>query len=71
MSKAEIAIEDIHALMQNRRAINRLPLEDIIWTENGKPIHIDKKIIEDWDLTGLTNIDFIDSGRYKDKTMKE
>jgi hypothetical protein len=63
--KVEIAIEDVYALIQNRSAINKLPFEDIIWTEKGKPIPIDEKVVEDWCYTGLNNIDFISTGRYK------
>jgi hypothetical protein len=71
MKKVEIAIEDVYDLMQKRQAINKLPLEDIIWTEKGKPIPIDKKVRDDWDFTGLNNIDFISSGRYREKTLVE
>ena len=67
MSKFEIAIEDVRAMQLRREEINRLPLEEIIWTEGGVPVSIDKKTIEDWRFVGLNNIDFITSGEYKEE----
>ena len=63
--KTKISIQEVVDLNARLRAINRLSLEDIIWTLNGKPIPIDKKTIEEWDFTGLSNADFIISGAYK------
>jgi hypothetical protein len=56
-----IAIEEVLAITKRRQEINKIPLRHIIWTKDETPIDIDRKTIEDWDFTGLSNIDFITS----------
>ena len=60
-----IAIEDVYRMLRERRAINSLALDKIIWTKGGKDIAIDPKVTEAFELTGLNNIDFISSGYYR------
>jgi predicted ATP-grasp superfamily ATP-dependent carboligase len=60
-----IAIEEIREMQKRRNEINKLDLCDIIWTENNEEVKIDSKVIEDFELTGLNNIDFITSNYYK------
>lgn len=60
-----ITIEEILAIQKRRREINNLPLNQIIWTKNGEPIRPNRKRVKDWELTGLTNIDFVTSGEYE------
>ena len=57
-----IAIEEVFALQKRREEINRFSLNQIIWTKNGEPLRPDRAKIDSWELTGLTNIDFVTSG---------
>jgi hypothetical protein len=62
MSKKLIQIEEIQSIVSRCSEINKLDLSEIIWTENGNELHIDSKIIEAFEYTGLSNMDFITSG---------
>lgn len=57
--KVVIRIEEVVRLQSRRRRINQYNLHDILWTKNGKQIQFPKDVLDDWDFTGLTNIDFI------------
>jgi hypothetical protein len=57
-----IAIEKIFDIQKQREEINRILLREIIWTKGGNPITPDRKKIDAWELTGLTNMDFVLSG---------
>ena len=55
----QIAIEYVQWLMEEKSKINRVPLEDLEIFENGMKLNIPKKVIDDFDFTGLSNVDFI------------
>ena len=57
----QIAIEYINWLTEERAKINRMDLDDIEFFENGMKLDIPKKVIEDFEYTGLNNVDFITS----------
>ena len=59
-----VYVEEIKGAVLRRQQINRVMLDKITFIENGKVLHIDKSVIEHWELTGLNNIDFITSGAY-------
>jgi len=59
-----IDLEEIRELVKRRKEINSIPLEKIEWFEDGKPVKIDKRIVENFLITGLNNIDFITSNYY-------
>lgn len=61
----KVAIEYIKWLQGERAKINRAELEDIEFFENEMKLVIPKKVIEDFEFTGLNNIDFITSNFYK------
>jgi hypothetical protein len=61
----KIAIEEIMAISERRGQINHLSLDEIIWTENGIEVDVPQERIDQWDLGGLNNFDFITSGFYK------
>ena len=65
MGKVIIAIEEVQQLQDRRREINRPLLKDITWTKNGKPLKFPKEVIQEFEFTGLNNIDFIDGELYK------
>ena len=67
MGKVFVTIEDVLRIQKERSAINRLKFENIVWTKNGKAIHIDPMVKDDWLLCGLNNCDFITSNYYKKK----
>ena len=67
MIKQQIAIEYVKELDKKRQEINNIKFEQIEWTENGKVIAIPKKIIDEFNFCGLSNIDFITIGIYKIK----
>ncbi|KKL48192.1 hypothetical protein LCGC14_2327930, partial [marine sediment metagenome] len=55
----KVAIEYVEWLMDEKSKINRVALEDLELFENGMKLDIPKKIIDDFDFTGLSNVDFI------------
>ena len=60
-----IAIEYIKALQEQRAYINRLDLAQIDFYEDGKKLDIPQKAVDDFPLTGLSNVDFVLAGYYK------
>ena len=63
--KTRVDIEDVLRLQQKQAEINKLEFKDIEWYKNGEKIEIDQKIIDQFDFTGMNNIDFIISGYYE------
>ncbi|CAG7581206.1 MAG: hypothetical protein SLAVMIC_00727 [uncultured marine phage] len=63
--KVSISIEEIQELHKRMREINSHDLSDIEFTEDGIPIDIDPKIIEQFKFCGLNNKDFIMTDFYK------
>lgn len=55
----KIAIEYVRWLMEEKSKINRVALKDIELFENGMKLDISRKVIDDFDFTGLSNVDFI------------
>jgi len=55
----KLAIEYVEWLMEEKSKINREKLSDIELFENGMKLDISQNVIDDWDFTGLSNIDFI------------
>ena len=64
MAKTIVHIEHIKEMQKQRERINKPLLDDIEFYENGKLLHIDKRLINKFIFTGLSNIDFITSGYY-------
>jgi hypothetical protein len=62
-----IDIEKIRALREELRAFNRLPLDEVEFYENGKPMNIPPSIVEEFKFTGLNNADFIDTEFWKEQ----
>lgn len=54
-----VNIEDVMRIIEERRAINSIPFRDIEWYENNEKLEIDEEILEEFEMTGLNNIDFI------------
>jgi len=63
----KVAVEYIRWLMEERAKINKMELQDIEFFEEGMKLEISQKIIDDFKFCGLNNIDFINSGFYKEK----
>ncbi len=55
----KIAVEYVEWLMEEKSKINRQKLSDIELFENGMKLDIPQKVIDDFDFTGLSNVDFI------------
>ena len=66
MTNVYIAVEDVKALKREIDAINALPFDQIIFTENGEAIEIDEEDRRRWEFIGLNNIDFVTGNHYKD-----
>jgi len=62
-----VDIEKVRWIMDERRKINIVRLEDIEWYENDKKINIPEEVVDDFSSIGLNNIDFITSGAYLKK----
>jgi hypothetical protein len=68
---AVLSIEYVKELIKKRQEINKLNLDEIIWTENGNIILFNPEAIEHFMFTGLNNIDFISTGYYKEAMKRE
>ncbi len=63
----QIRVSEIRQLQNRLREINSNEISNIDFLDdNGLPIQIDQKNIDDWKFTGLNIIDFIDSNFYID-----
>ena len=62
----KVTVEYIRWLQAERANINKTPLDEIDFYENGKRLIISSKIIDDFKFIGLTNIDFILTEYYKE-----
>lgn len=65
--KKEIAVEEVWRIHEERWAINRLKFSNIIWTYQGKPLDIPRELLDDYELIGLNNCDFITSSYLPNK----
>ncbi len=57
----EIAVEEVIRIHEERWAINKHSFGNIVWTYQGKPLDIPKQLLEDFEMCGLNNMDFITS----------
>ena len=57
-----VDVEDVLALYDERKRINQCPLRDIEWYEKGVKLTYSETILRGWQLTGLSNVDFIVCG---------
>ena len=55
----KIAVEYVNWLAEERSKINQQKLGDIELFENGMKLDIPQKVIDDFEFTGLSNVDFI------------
>ena len=62
-----VKIEYVKWLKDELRKINSVPLNTITWIEDEKVVGVDAQVVEDFDLSGLSNVDFIMTGEYKRK----
>jgi hypothetical protein len=58
----KVDLEEIELIMKMRKRINEVLLSEIEWYENGEKLDINKEEIEDFEFTGLNNIDFVTTG---------
>jgi len=65
-----IAVEYVKWLMEEKSKINRVALSDLEIFENGMKLDIPKKVIDEFDFTGLCNVDFILSD-FRDRVEDE
>ena len=63
--RTRIDIELIDAVQAFRRYIHKLALSEIDFYENGEKLDIPEELVDEFELTGLNNIDFITTGYYK------
>jgi hypothetical protein len=63
----KVSIESIRAMEEFRKSINTVQIHEIEWTLGGRVIEIDPHLIDEFEFTGLSNIDFITTGAYKDE----
>ena len=55
----KVEIEKVIEMLIHRKEINKVDLSEIEFYRRGKKIGIKKSIIDDWNFTGLHNLDFI------------
>lgn len=63
----EVAVEYIRWLQAERKKVNEVELEDIVFFEDGMKLDIPKKVVSDFIFCGLNNTDFIISGAYLER----
>lgn len=67
MQNLTVSIEGVLQMKELMTIINSYPLTNIDWiAENNEIVKIDKNTIEEFLYTGLSNIDFITTGFYKE-----
>jgi len=54
----EVDIEELERVLLYIKKINKQKLDDITWTLRGVVHPIPKDHIEEWEFTGLNNVDF-------------
>ena len=68
----QIRVSEIKQLKNRLREINDNDISNIdLLDDNGLPIQIEQKNIDDWKFTGLNITDFIDSNFYIDGFTEE
>ena len=56
----KVNINTISQMKKYLARINQIPLENIVfYTKDNKIISLSQSEIDDWDFTGLSNVDFI------------
>lgn len=55
-----VKIEKVLDLLRQLEEINSYPLQQIHWIYGEESVKVDKKEIEDWKFTGLSNVSFIE-----------
>ena len=64
-TRFQVKVTEIIELKKRIREINDNEINNIDFLDNeGLPIHVNQKFIDDWKFTGLNITDFIDSGFY-------
>lgn len=54
-----IEVLDIFKAAGERKTQNSVPVSEVVFTCNGKIVNVPKDVLEDWELLGLTNLDFV------------
>lgn len=58
--KTCVRVAAIREMLETRRRINSIPLEDIEWVdEEGRTIPVDLDVVGAYKFTGLSNVDFV------------
>lgn len=55
----KVNIEEVLAMLEYRRSINRAELRDIEWYYQGKKLEVDQKELDVFEMIGLNNLDAI------------
>ena len=63
--RLRIDIEEVKRFLEWRRILNRTPLRNIDFYEDGKLVEYSETLIEEFDYTGLSNLDFVATEFYK------
>ena len=71
VNKIEVAVEEVIRIHKERLAINSLNFSDIVWTYQGKPLDLPNKLLEDFAVCGLNNMDFITSNIILDPPWRD
>ena len=66
-----VAAEEVMRIQRERHAINELNFRDIIWTYQGQPIDIPVQTLDEFEICGLNNVDFVTSNYLPDRPWQE
>jgi len=62
-----VRIEDVQRMIKERSRVNHYNFRNITWTKDNKVLNIPKGTIDAFEMTGLSNVDFISSQYYRRK----
>lgn len=54
----EVRLEELKAALDVLSAINKVPLEEIVWTAGGEPLEVDPEAVQRFKFMGLNNTTF-------------
>lgn len=69
MPKTLLDVNKIRELKRQINEVNMLLLDDCEFVEDGKPVTICPKVLEEWRFTGMNNVDFVTSGAYQQQDV--
>jgi hypothetical protein len=65
----KVDINRVLELQRELHEINEVPLDEIEWTLDGKPLAVSARCVAEFRFTGLSNVSFVTTGSYQHATI--